>query len=169
MKFLGFIFLVAAMAMGLGGAAVANGEPPTDPEVAAHRAALDLAGAFTNDGFKLRDGAYYATVKGGQSTVVQVNLYAGNQYWFTVSGGDSKSTFAVSVYDETGKLVKTDSYTSPADVTAKSAAPTNPDPDANGTNRAAAGFAPEAGGPYYIRIANSAGAPATYCLIYSYK
>ena len=28
----------------------------TDPEVAARRVALDLAGAFSNDGFKLRDG-----------------------------------------------------------------------------------------------------------------
>jgi len=145
---------------------------PPDSEVTAHRAVLDLAGAFTNDGFKLRDGAFSSTLKGGQSTVIQVNLYAGNQYWFAVSTADAKSAVAIALYDESGKVIKTEPYASKADSTAKESgtdAQTNPDPDANSTNRAAAGFAPDASGPYYIQIANTTGAPATYCLIYSYK
>ena len=120
----------------------------TDAEVQAHEAVLDLAGAFTNDGFKLRDGTYCGELKKGESVLVQVNLYAGNQYWFSVATADPKTDVTIDLYDETGKLVKTDPY---ADA-----------------HRAAAGFAPEASGPYYVRIENP-GAPAVYSLIYSYK
>ena len=121
----------------------------TDAETAAHEAVLGLAGAFTNDGFKLRDGDYTGTLKGGAAVVVQVNLYAGNQYWFSVATSDAKTSVAISLYDETGKLLKT-----------------NPYADAN---RAAAGFAPDTSGPYYVRVSDPADAAATYCLIYSYK
>jgi hypothetical protein len=154
------------------GLVAAFGDMPTDAQVTAHRSVLDLAGAFTNDGFKLRDGDFSTTLKAGQSTVVQVNLYAGNEYWFAVSTSDAKSAVTISVYDEAGKVMKTEPYASQADETAKQGkadAQTNPDPDANSTNRAAAGFAPDASGPYYVKIANTTGAPATCCLIYSYK
>ena len=83
-----------------------------------------------------------------ESVLVQVNLYAGNQYWFSVATADPKTDVTIDLYDETGKLVKTDPY---ADA-----------------HRAAAGFAPEASGPYYVRIENP-GPPAVYSLIYSYK
>jgi hypothetical protein len=120
----------------------------TDAETAAHAAVLDLAGAFTNDGFKLRDGDYAGALKTGQAVVIEVNLYAGNQYWFSVATADPKTAVSINLYDESGKLVKTNPYSDP--------------------NRAAAGFSPDISGPYYVRIAN-AGAAATYCLIYSYK
>ncbi|MGA3170222.1 MAG: hypothetical protein ABSE62_04345 [Chthoniobacteraceae bacterium] len=136
--------LVAAFAL-----APALSRADTDAEVAARASALDLAGAFSNDGFKLRDGYLAGTLKPGETALIQVNLYAGNQYWFSVAASDPKSIVAVNVYDETGKLV-------------------NSDPYAN-ANRAAVGFAPDSSGPYYVRVANSGGAPETYCLIYSYK
>ena len=120
----------------------------TDAEVAAHEAVLDLAGAFTNDGFKLRDGTYSGTLAKGASVLVQVNLYAGNAYWFSVATADPATDVTIALYDETGKLLKTDTYSD--------------------AHRAAAGFSPDASGPYYVRIANP-GPPATYCLIYSYK
>ena len=125
-----------------------HGAPETDAEVAAHEAALDLAGAFTNDGFKLRDGDYEGTLQPGQSVLVQVNLYAGNEYWFSAATSDPKAPVAVSLYDETGKLLKSNPYTD--------------------AHRAAAGFSPDNSGPYYVRVTNP-GAAATYCLIYSYK
>jgi hypothetical protein len=140
------LILIASLAAAPAARATADTE--SDPEVAAHAAALDLAGAFTNDGFKLRDGDYAGTLKTGQAVVIQVNLYAGNQYWFSVATADPKTTVTIQLYDETGKLVKTNPYIDP--------------------HRAAAGFAPDASGPYYVRIAD-AGAAATYCLIYSYK
>lgn len=120
----------------------------TDAEVQAHEAVLDLAGAFTNDGFKLRDGTYSGALNKGEAALVQVNLYAGNQYWFSVATADPKTDVTIDLYDETGKLLKTDTYSD--------------------AHRAAAGFAPDASGPYYVRIANP-GPPAVFSLIYSYK
>ena len=35
----------------------------TDAEVEARKTALDLAGAFSNEGFKIRDGHWCGTVK----------------------------------------------------------------------------------------------------------
>jgi hypothetical protein len=122
--------------------------PETDAEVTAHEAVLDLAGAFTNDGFKLRDGDYEGTLPAGQSVLVQVNLYAGNEYWFSVATSDPKAPIAINLYDEAGKLLKSNPYTD--------------------AHRAAAGFSPDNSGPYYVRLTNP-GATATYCLIYSYK
>jgi len=139
--------LIAGLALGPA-AARATTDTDTDAEVAAHAAVLDLAGAFTNDGFKLRDGDYAGTLKKGESVLIQVNLYAGNEYWFSVATADPKTTVSISLYDETGKLLAT-----------------NPYKDAH---RAAAGFSPDTSGPYYVRIADP-GPPATYCLIYSYK
>lgn len=143
-RFLIPTILIAALAL-----APAAARAETDAEVSAHQGVLALAGAFTNDGFKLRDGVYAGTLKGGEAVLVQVNLYAGNQYWFSVATSDPKTTVSINLYDETGKLVKTDPY-------------------ADG-NRAAAGFAPDTSGPYYVRLADPAESPATYCLLYSYK
>jgi hypothetical protein len=140
--------LLRAMLMGamVAGPLAAHGA--TDAEVAAHEAVLDLAGAFTNDGFKLRDGDYTGTLKKGEAVVVEVNLYAGNQYWFSVATADPKTAVSINLYDESGKVLKTDPYVDP--------------------HRAAAGYSPDASGPCFVRIAN-AGDTATYCLIYSYK
>jgi hypothetical protein len=121
---------------------------PSDAEVNAHEAVLDLAGAFTNDGFKLRDGNFTGTLKNGESKIVQVNLYAGNQYWFSVATADPKTTVSIALYDESGKAVKADPYSD--------------------AHRAAAGFSPDNSGPFYVKISN-AGPAATFCLIYSYK
>jgi hypothetical protein len=137
--------LIAALALP---PLAANAAGETDAAVAAHAAVLDLAGAFTNDGFKLRDGDYEGTLQAGQSVVVQVNLYAGNEYWFSVATSDPKAPISIDLYDETGKLLKTNPFTD--------------------AHRAAVGYSPDNSGPYYVRVANP-GAAATYCLIYSYK
>ena len=55
---------------------------PTDDQVAARKTALDLAGAFSNDGFKIRDGHWCTELAPAKPQVIQVNLYAGNEYWF---------------------------------------------------------------------------------------
>jgi len=75
-----------------------SGRAETDVEVQARKAALDLAGAFSNDGFKIRDGHWCGTVKPHDHALVAVNLYAGNHYWFSVGA------------TETGKQVTTEGY-----------------------------------------------------------
>ena len=82
----------------------------TDAEVQARKDALDVAAAFSNDGFKIRDGHWCGTVKPHDHSLVAVNLYAGNEYWFSVGATEPAKKIAVSLYDETGKQVTTESY-----------------------------------------------------------
>jgi hypothetical protein len=121
----------------------------TDAEVNARKNALDVAGAFTNDGFKLRDGHWCGTLKAEDHALIAVNLYAGNQYWFAVGAADPAKKIAVNVYDETGRLLKTEHY--------------------EGGDRAAAGFSPNDSGQYFVSVDLVEGGLSIFCLIYSYK
>ena len=121
----------------------------TDAEVQARKGALDLAGAFSNDGFKIRDGHWCGTVKPHDHALIAVNLYAGNQYWFSIGATEPAKKIAVSVYDETGKQVTTEDY------------------DAG--EKAAAGFAPANSGQYFVSIDLVEGQAGSFCLVYSYK
>lgn len=120
-----------------------------DAEVEARRVALDVAGAFTNDGFKLRDGNWTGAVEVGKPKFIQVNLYAGNQYWFTVGATAPAKKVAVTIYDEAGKPLEIDVYQE--------------------ASVAAAGFSPQASGAYYVKVEQTEGAAAAFCLVYSYK
>src|SRR5437870_13872529 len=99
--FLAMMFVLAGVATSLA---------DTDAEVNARKNALDVAGAFTNDGFKLRDGHWCGSLKAQDHALIAVNLYAGNQYWFAVGATDPAKKIAVNLYDETGKLLKTEHY-----------------------------------------------------------
>jgi len=121
----------------------------TDDQTKAHSEVLDLAGAFQNDGFKLRDGTWYAQVSQGHPQTLQVNLYSGNAYWFSVAGTEGSAGLTVSVFDDHGNPVEVQNY--------------------QNDNKAAAGFSPDASGLYYVEVSSSAQAPTTFCLIYSYK
>jgi hypothetical protein len=121
----------------------------TDGEVAARRTALDIAGAFTNDGFKLRDGYWAGNFAPGKPKIIQVNLYAGNQYYFTVGATSGARKVLVTVYDETGKPIQSDPF--------------------QDTSVAATGFSPENSGIFFVKVEVVDGAPADFCLVYSYK
>ena len=132
----------------IGGTAALCGAE-TDEQTKTHSEVLDLAGAFQNDGFKLRDGTWYAQASQGHPQTLQVNLYSGNAYWFSVAGADGSMGLTVSVFDDHGNPVETQDYQK--------------------DNKAAAGFSPDASGLYYVEVSSSAQAPTTFCLIYSYK
>jgi hypothetical protein len=121
----------------------------TNDEVAARKVAYEIAGAFTNEGFKLRDGCWSGKIDPKKSQLIQVNLYAGNQYWFSLGATPAAKKMAVSIYDETGKPLAFEPF---AD-----------------EGKAAAGFAPAASGSYYIKVEELEGTAATFCLLYSYK
>ena len=121
----------------------------TDAEVQARKDALEVAGAFSNDGFKIRDGHSCGVLKPHDHVVVAVNLYAGNQYWFSVGTTEPVKKAAISVYDETGKQMTTEDYS-------------------NG-EKAAAGFAPVNSGQYFVAIDLIDGQEGSFCLVYSYK
>src|SRR3954471_2716204 len=82
----------------------------SDKEVQAHKAVLDLAGAFSNDGFKIRDGHWAGALKQKENAVIAVNLYAGNQSWFSVGTIEPAKKVDVAIYDETGKLMESEPY-----------------------------------------------------------
>lgn len=121
----------------------------TDQEVAARRVALELAGAFANDGFKLRDGHWTGTLAPGESKVIAVNLYAGNEYWFSAGATDKAKKILLEVFDETGAPVAGEKFDS-------------------GT-KAASGVSVENSGEYFIRVRLAEGDAAGVCFVYSYK
>jgi hypothetical protein len=121
----------------------------TDEEVEAHKLVLDLTGAFSNDGFKLRDGHWTGTIKPQERALVAVNLFAGNQYWFSAAANTKAKKISVEVYDESGKPVVTEMY--------------------NSGDKASAGFSPTTSGQYFVSLGLLEGEPTTFCLVYSYK
>jgi hypothetical protein len=119
-------------------------------EVEAHKQVLDITGAFSNEGFKLRDGHWTGVIKPAERAVIAVNLYAGNQYWFSTAAANTKAKkISVEVYDEAGKPMATESY--------------------NEGEKASAGFSPTTSGQYFVAVSLLEGEPTTFCLVYSYK
>jgi hypothetical protein len=121
----------------------------TDEEVEAHKLVLDLTGAFSNDGFKLRDGHWTGLIKPKENMLIAVNLYAGNQYWFSAAANAKAKKISVGVYDENGKPMVTETYDS--------------------GDKAAAGFSPTSSGQYFVSVGLVEGEATTFCLVYSYK
>ena len=121
----------------------------TDAEVNARKDALELAGAFGNDGFKIRDGHSCGLLKPRDRALIAVNLFAGNQYWFSVGTAEPLKKVTVSLYDESGKQMTTENFS-------------------NG-DKAAAGFAPENSGQYFVSVDSVEGQEGSFCLVYSYK
>ena len=122
---------------------------PSDAEVKARSSALEVAGGFSNEGFKIRDGHTCAPIAPKAPKFIQVNLSSGNQYWFIAAAAAPAKRLAVTVYDEHGKPVPTEPYENNA--------------------QAAAGFSPQTSGPYIVRVEELEGEPAVFCLLYSYK
>lgn len=121
----------------------------SDEEVEAHRLVLDLTGAFSNEGFKLRDGHWAGQIKPAERALVAVNLYAGNQYWFSAAANAKAKKISVALYDENGKPLSTESF--------------------NEGERASAGFSPTTSGQYFVAVSLLEGEATTFCLVYSYK
>ena len=131
----------------LSASAVLRGD--TDAEVSARKDALELAGAFGNDGFKIRDGHSCGMLKAHDHALIAVNLYAGNQYWFSVGAAEPLKKVAVSLYDETGNQLTTENFSE--------------------GDKAAAGFAPENSGQYFVSVDSVEDQEGSFCLVYSYK
>lgn len=118
-------------------------------EVSARSKALDLAGAFTNDGYKIRDGFWSGNLETDRPRFLEVNLFAGNEYWFCAAASNPARKLQVSIFDEKGKPVESQTYTEEA--------------------TAAVGVEPETSGKYILRVDLLEGEKAPFCLIYTYK
>ena len=127
-----------------------NADPASgDAAVTCRRAALDLAGAWTNDGFRLRERTWSGMLPADKPALARVNLLAGNRYWFTVATNAASTTLSVHIYDIHG---------APLTVEIHQDGPL-----------AAAGFAPASSGTYIIGVSETHGTPVPFCLVYSYK
>ena len=144
--------LVLLVSLVLGGSSALLHAAPAenDGQVAAREVALEMAAAFTNDGYKIRDGHWTGQLKPNARQVIVVNLYAGNQYYFSLGSTDKAKKVSVTVFDETGKQVGDELFF-------------------QDRWRAAAGVSPVASGPYYVSIELLEGEAADFCLLYSYK
>jgi hypothetical protein len=129
--------------------ALTAGPAGSDAVVTCRRAAFDLAGAWTNDGFRLRERFWAGILPAEKPALVRVNLLAGNRYWFTAATNAASTTLLLTIYAEDGAHVTSDTY--------------------QDGPLTAAGFAPSASGSYIIGISESNGTPVPFCLIYSYK
>lgn len=120
-----------------------------DPVFTARTRALDLAGAFANDGYKLRDG-YWAVAAGEPVPLLKVFLFAGNFYWFTAAtseAADAPGALRVQLFNAAGELVEAQSY--------------------EDQGLFALGVSPGETGAYYLRVLPPAA--KAFALVYSYK
>ena len=124
--------------------------PPTaETDVSVRSKALELAGAFSNDGYKIRDGYWPGEIEPNRSQFLEVNLFAGNEYWFSAAVASPGRKIAVSVLNEKGIPMEYQTY--------------------EDGQSAAAGFVPEVSGRYFIKMTLLEGDKSQFCLLYSYK
>jgi hypothetical protein len=109
----------------------------------------ELAGALGNEGFKLRDGAWVASLQGAKSRRLGVNLFAGNEYWFCAATSASDETPALVLRDPSGRIVEVARL------------------DRDGI--AAAGVTAAATGRYVLEIKGPSPGTREFCLLYLYK
>ncbi|MFZ0435069.1 MAG: hypothetical protein WAL87_03725 [Chthoniobacterales bacterium] len=135
--------------------AVKNRAPILPSE--SRRLALETAGAFVNDGFRIRDGEWNGTLAKGTPLFLQVTLFAGENYWFVAASPARGAMLRVTVYDAAGKALKGEQWKGES---------------GNGGARSAAGVAPEKSGKYFVGVElleQADTAPAEFSLVYAYK
>jgi len=135
----------------------------TDTQVETRAAALHAADAFKADGFRTRDCHWWGSLSRNEPKIVEINLFAGNEYRFVAATSPEAAGVTLAIYDEKGHPVPTHAY--------------------GLSTQAAVGFVPTVSGPYYIHVgmenpsedlrdsgnSGDSGECATFCLLYSYK
>jgi hypothetical protein len=121
----------------------------TPEDLSARSRALELAGAFSNDGYRIRDGFWPGELELNRPRFLEVNLFAGNEYWFCAAANPPARQIGVAVYDQGGKPVDFQTHLD--------------------GNVAAAGFEPHISGRYFVGIELLEGEKSLFCLVYAYK
>ncbi|MFA7344519.1 MAG: hypothetical protein WC003_09460 [Terrimicrobiaceae bacterium] len=127
----------------------AQDTPDSRDRSTARSKVLELASAFANDGFKIRDGYLSGVLERGKPQILEVNLFSGNAYWFSAAALAPARKLSVTLFDENGRPVEGKDY--------------------QDGSTAAAGLIPDASGRYFVRLDLVEGDKADFCLVYSYK
>jgi len=144
------LFFIFMLAVAPAAFAQENKDPtPVETDVSARSKALELAGAFSNDGYKIRDGYWSGELELNRPKFLEVNLFSGNEYWFSGAMVPPARKIAVALFDENGKPVEFQPY--------------------EDGPMAAAGFVPEVSGRYFVKLSLLEGEKSQFCLLYSYK
>lgn len=135
--------------------APAPSKPANEIPTESRRLVLETAGAFTNDGFRIRDGEWSLSLEKGVPRFLQVTLFAGNRYWFVAASPAATARLRITVYDAEGRVVKGEQWQDP-----------------EGRGRSAAGVAPGQSGQYFVGVEvmeAPVGAALETCLVVAYK
>ena len=143
------IWLLVVLSSGLFAQENPAPTPVAETDVSARSKALELAGAFSNDGYKIRDGYWPGEIEPNRPQFLEVNLFSVNEYWFSAAVNPPGRKIAVAVFNEIGKPMDFQTY--------------------EDGQVAAAGFVPEVSGRYYVKLTLLEGDKAQFCLLYSYK
>jgi hypothetical protein len=143
------LWLLVVLSPGLVAQENPSPTPVPESDVSARSKALELAGAFSNDGYKIRDGYWPGEIEPNRPQFLEVNLFSGNEYWFSAAVNPPGRKIAVAVFNEVGKPMDFQTY--------------------EDGQVAAAGFVPEVSGRYYVKLTLLEGDKAQFCLLYSYK
>ena len=132
-------------------ASILSAQETTDSRehVTARSKVLELAGAFANDGYKVRDGYWSGVLEPGKPQILEVNLFAGTAYWFCAAAVAPAKKLSVTLFDENGRPVEGEVF--------------------QDGSTSAAGLLPDASGRYFVRLELVEGDKADFCLVYSYK
>lgn len=76
--------------------------------VESKRHALDLLGRLVNSGFRVRDEVWEVSLKPKKIELLQLTLFAGNQYWFAVAASAPAERLKLGLYDNEGSPIALD-------------------------------------------------------------
>lgn len=137
---------------GFSASARATGDAePSDktPETTLPARLYSVVGALGNEGFKLRDGSWSGSIEGSKAQRLAVNLFAGNQYWFSAATSAAGETPDLVLRDPSGNKMQTVAY--------------------EGSGIAAVGVTAPVTGRYIVELSGSAAGSRNFCLFYLFK
>ncbi|MFV0337824.1 MAG: hypothetical protein ACK5LK_06225 [Chthoniobacterales bacterium] len=139
-----FFILLATLAL--------SATPPNEDQVRARKAAIGLASALKNEGFKARDGVFYGDLVHERAQVFSVYLFEGSIYWFCAASADPLGKIQIRLFDEGGALLPVRNYEAEA--------------------LAACGVQPKKSGLYYLKVSGDLPESAKtipFAVVYSFK
>ncbi|MGA0849093.1 MAG: hypothetical protein ACO3RX_04010 [Chthoniobacterales bacterium] len=145
---LGSILLGRVVAQSPTPSPVPSPEPPL-PSAPLRVKLMDLGGALSNEGFKMRDRIWSGRLEADRPQRLAVNLFRGNQYWFCLAVDAESKNPKVSVFGPDGRPLTVLSH--------------------GETGLAAAGVTAEATGQYFVQVETEGGPASDFCLLYLFK